>query len=321
MSRLMTIRTVLGDVDAAELGPCDYHEHLFQASPLLAGDELDDEPASTSEAALLRAAGISAMVEATPTGLGRNPSAVARISGATGLAVVHVTGSQRDEHYPAGHWLPEQHEDDLARRFEADVCLGMPAADVPERGPLALSPTGEPVRAGMVKAGVGYWRISTRERRVLSAAARTAVTTGASVMVHLEHGSAAWEVLDALAALGLPADRVVLAHADRNLDPGMHAEITRAGTYLGYDGMARYREAPDSAVLDCLERTLTDGDPERVVIGGDVARRTRYRAYGGLPGLDYLPRRFVPRVRQRLGDELTQRLLVRNPARLLALAS
>ena len=34
------IRTVLGDIDPTTLGPTNYHEHLFQVSPLLRGDEL-----------------------------------------------------------------------------------------------------------------------------------------------------------------------------------------------------------------------------------------------------------------------------------------
>ncbi|MCL2465162.1 MAG: aryldialkylphosphatase, partial [Micrococcales bacterium] len=279
------VRTVLGDLPATQLGACDYHEHLFQISPLLAGDELDDEEASATEAASLRAAGMAAMVEATPTGLGRDPAGVARIARRTGLHVVHVTGAHRDEHYAPGHWLPQCDEDDLARRFTADVLDGLPARDVPERGPVALGPDGAPVRAGMVKAGIGYWRISGWERRVLAADARVALGTGVPVMVHLEHGSAALEVLATLAADGIAADRVVLAHIDRNLDPGLHAELTQAGAYLGYDGMARHREAPDSAILDCLERVLAAGDPDRVVLGGDVARRTRYRVYSGIPGL------------------------------------
>lgn len=44
------IRTVLGDIDATELGATNYHEHLFQVSPLLPGDELDDEDASRAAA-------------------------------------------------------------------------------------------------------------------------------------------------------------------------------------------------------------------------------------------------------------------------------
>jgi predicted metal-dependent phosphotriesterase family hydrolase len=312
-------RTVLGEVRGASLGACNYHEHLFQTSPLLKNEELDDEAASCAEAESLGAAGTTAMVEATPTGLGRWPEAVARISLATGLHVVHVTGAHRDEHYPANHWLTQCSEDDLVRRFSSDIIDGLPADDLPERGPVALAPGGDPIRAGMTKAGIGYWRISSFERRVLIADARVAEMTGVPVMVHLEYCSAAWEVLAALGEAGLPPDRVVLAHADRNLDPGLHAELTLAGSYLGYDGAARHREAPDSAILNCLEKVLASGDPSRIVLGGDVARRSRYRSYGGLPGLDYLQTRFVPRLRAQVGSELTQLLLVANPAALLTL--
>lgn len=313
------VRTVLGDLPAAELGRVDYHEHLFQVSPLLSGDELDDEAASGAEAALLRQGGIETMVEATPTGLGRDPAAVARISETTGITVVHISGAHRNEHYGVGHWLPACEVDELICRFEADIRDGLPAEDRFERGAVALGPAGQPVRAGMLKAGVGYWRISPFERRVLEAIATVALRTGVAVMVHTEHGSAAWEILGLLTDVGLPTERVVLAHMDRNLDPGLHAELTRSGAYLGYDGMARHREAPDVAILDCLERTLENGDPARVVLGGDVARRSRYRAYGGMPGLAYLPQRFVPRVRERLGTAIVESLLVENPARLLSM--
>ncbi|WP_432840055.1 phosphotriesterase family protein [Dactylosporangium sp. CA-092794] len=317
------VRTVLGDRPAGELGPCDYHEHLFQVSPLLPGDELDDEAAGRAEAARLHAAGIGSMIEATPCGLGRDPAAVARVSAATGLAIVHVSGAHRQEHYPAGHPLLSCDEATLTARFAADVRDGLPpgepAAALPAPGPPALGPRGEPVRAGMLKAGVGYWRISPFERRVLAAVGAAAGQGGVAVMVHLEHGSAAWEVLARLAEAGLAADRVVLAHADRNLDAGLHAELAAAGAYLGYDGMARHREAPDSAILDCLAAVAAAGGADRLLLGGDVARRSRYVAYGGMPGLDYLPRRFVPRVRARLGDAVTDRILVANPARLLTL--
>lgn len=314
-----TVRTVLGDIPAADLGSCDYHEHLFQVSPLLGGEELDDESSSEREAHSLCEAGIDAMVEATPTGVGRDPGAVARISARTGLRVVHVSGAHRQEHYGSAHWILEEDEKELGHRFTADVCEGLPREDTPVRGEPATGPTGEPVRAGMLKAGVGYWRITSFERRVLAAIAATSLATGVPLMVHLEYGSAAWEVLEVLAGDGVDANWIVLAHADRNLDPGLHAELTAAGAYLGFDGMARHREAPDSAIIDCLERVVGTGDPTRLVLGGDVARRSRYRAYGGMPGLDYLPRRFIPRLRNALGVQIVDGLLVANPARLLSL--
>jgi predicted metal-dependent phosphotriesterase family hydrolase len=67
------VRAVLGDRPASALGRCDYHERLFPTSPIHAGDELDDEDANCREASEFRAADITTMVEATPTGLGRDP--------------------------------------------------------------------------------------------------------------------------------------------------------------------------------------------------------------------------------------------------------
>ncbi len=304
------ITTVLGAVEAGALGRTDYHEHLFQVSPLLPGDELGDEASSTAEASSLRASGFDAMVDATPTGLGRDPAALARISSATGLAVVATTGAHRAEHYGSGHWLLDASEETLAERFTADVLVGLPEGDGPQAGARTR------VRAGVVKAGTGYWAISPYARRVLAAAAETHLRTGAAVMVHLEHGSAAFEVLALLGGHGVPADAVCLAHVDRNPDPGLHAELAAAGAYLGYDGWARTQRWPDSVLLDCLLAAAGRGAAERILLGGDVARASRYRAYGGMPGLAYLGERVVPRL-EREAPGLAGQVLRANPARWL----
>lgn len=294
----MSVRTVLGDIAADELGRTNYHEHLFQVTPLLPGDELDDERRSGDEAASLRAAGMDAMVEATPIGMGRDLSGVARIARRTGLHIVATTGAHRQEHYAPGHPLLAFSSDELAARFVADLTSG-------------------DVRAGVLKGGVGYWSITAFGHRVLAAVGAAHRDTGAPVMVHLEHGSAAFEVLAELAGHGVPADRVALAHADRNPDPGLHAELCAAGAYLGYDGMARHREWPDSLILHCLLETAARGGTHRLLLGGDVARRSRYRAYGGMPGMDYLPTRFLPRLRKEGGEDLTHMITTTNPARWL----
>jgi len=312
------VRTVAGDVAPPELGRVDYHEHLFQVSPLLVGDELDDERASRSEAASLRDSGFATMVDATPVGLGRRPEATARISAAEGLHVVAATGAHREPHYGSGHWLLAESEEQLAERFRRDVLQGMPTVDDAGPAAAAVGPDGAPVRAGVVKAGIGYWSITPFEHRVLAAVAATWHHTGAAVMVHLEHGSAAFEVLARLDELGVPAAAVALAHVDRNPDPGLHAELAAAGAYLGYDGFARSQRWPDSVLLDCLERAAERGAAQRILLGGDVARRSRYRGYGGMPGLAYLGERVLPRWQRSAPPELVQDVLVTNPARWLS---
>lgn len=314
------VRTVLGDIAPDTLGPADCHEHLFQASPLLPGDDLDDEALSGEEAALLHEAGIAAMVDATPIGLGRDPAAVARVSARTGLRVVAATGVHREAHYPDTHWLREVSAPDLATRFIHELTETLPATDTPGPAHPATAPpdaAATAVRAGIVKTGIGYWSISGFERGVLDAAAEAHRATGAPIMVHLEHGSAGFEVLGLLGGAGVAANRVVLAHVDRNPDPGLHAELAAAGAYLEYDGMARHREWPDSALIDCLAAAAAAGAADRLLLGGDVARRSRYVAYGGMPGLAYLPLRFLPRLRAACGADLIGRILVHNPARVL----
>jgi phosphotriesterase-related protein len=303
MSDAGVVTTVLGDVAAHRLGRTNTHEHLLMRDPVLPGEELDDEDASAAETRMLQESGFDALVELTPLGLGRDPAGLARIARRTGVHVVMATGVHHEGHYPAEHPLRSPAVEELTERFVADLTDGV-----------------DGVRAGVIKVGTGYWRISPFERRVLEAAGRAHAATGAAVVCHLERGTAAFEVLEALGDAGVPADRVLLAHIDRNPDPGLHAELAAAGAYLGYDGWGRAKYWPDSTLIDCLMAVAADGGGDRIVLGGDVARRSAFRAYGGLPGLAYLGERVVPRLVRLAGDAVVARLLVDNPRALLARA-
>jgi phosphotriesterase-related protein len=205
--------------------------------------------------------------------------------------------------------------DRLAARFLGDLTDGMPVSDGGDDAADRVD-----VRAGALKMGIGYWRIGAFERRVAEAVGQAHQATGAPVMVHTEHATAAHEILDLLTGLGVRPERVALAHVDRNPDAGLHIEVAARGAFLGYDGPARARSAPDGVVLDCLGEVASAGFAGSLLLGGDVARRQRYVAYGGMPGLAYLGDRFVPRMRRLLGEELTDRVLVENPSRWLAWA-
>lgn len=313
------VRTVLGDLAPGLLGATNYHEHLFQETPLLPGDELDDESASAREASLLRQSGFAAMVDATPFGLGRCPSGLARISAATGLRVVATTGRHREAHYAHDHPTRGWDADALAALCISDLTTGMPEDDADPLGPPAAAPGGAPVLAGILKGGVDYWSISEFEQVTLEAIAAAHAATGAPIMIHLEFCTAAHEVLDLLEREGVPAQRVVLAHADRDPDPLLHAALAERGAYLGYDGAARPRSRSDAELVALTARLVEAGHAERILLGGDVARRSRYVSYGGMPGLGYLGERYLPRLRAAVGNAAVNTMVCENPARLLTI--
>jgi len=303
------VRTILGDVAPDDLGVVDYHDHLFQTTPLLPGDDLDDEEKSCEETSDLVAAGVNTLVEATPIGMGRMPSGVARISRITGLHVVHTTGVHREAHYASQPDLISMTAEQLSDTFRAELLEGLPDdSQTFSHRPQRYG------RAGLIKIGIGYWAITDFERRSLEAAGAVSAELGAPVMVHLEYGSAAHEVLTMLGEAGCPDDRVALAHIDRNPDPGLHLELAARGAYLGYDGCARHKSWPDSVLIDCLEEVVAGGGANRTLLGGDVARSSRYRAYGGMPGLSYTYLRFLPRVRSAIGRTGVEQLTTANPA-------
>lgn len=316
---MTVVRTVLGDIAPSELGRVDYHEHLFQRSPLLPGDDLDDEARSGTELGILKASGFDAMIDATPVGLGRRPEALARLSLEWGVRVVATTGLHRDAHYSDQAWALDVTE--WGPLFTRELTVGIATSDADYAGTTLEDVAVGGVRAGLLKAGIDYWSITPSERRVLEGITVAHAAPGAPVMVHTEECSAALEVLELLRTLGVASRRVVIAHADRNPDPGLHVAIAQTGAYVGYDGAGRHRNWPDSVLIDSLAAVAEAGFAGHVLLGADVAWASRYRSYGGMPGLGYLGTRFLPRLVERLGSDAVHMIVVDNAASFLTWAT
>lgn len=309
------VMTVTGPLPASELGITDAHDHLFLRTPALAGQEFDDLERAVEEVRDGQASGLRSIVEMTPIGCGRRPERLREVSSTTGMPIVAATGYHRDAHYPTGHWVLDAPVELLAERIVTEIERGMHPSDWDDPSiPL------DAARAGAIKVGASYQRISRSERRRLEAAAIGSLRTGAAILVHLEVGTCGHDVIDVLDGAGVAADRVILAHLDRNPDPELHAEIAARGVTLEYDTPGRIKYRPDSELLGLIEGMAAAGHLDRVVLGLDLGRRDYFRAYGGGPGLRYLMATFVPRLRQRIGGAAVDRILVANPARVFSLA-
>jgi 5-phospho-D-xylono-1,4-lactonase len=304
--------TVAGPLPAASLGVVDAHDHLFVASPALRGGEIDDPELVAAEVRDARATGVRTIVELTPIGLGRRPDLMRRVTAETGVAVIGATGFHRDAHYPPDHWIHDAPAPLLEDRIIADLLEGMHPRDWEDDAPL------DRARAGVIKAGASYQRISPGERRRLEAAAAGVGASGVAVVVHTEIGTCGHEIVDVLEAAGARPDRIVLAHLDRNPDLELHAEIASRGVSLVYDTIGRIKYRPDSVLLDLVEGMVGAGHGDRLMLGLDLGVRDYFRSFGGGPGMRTLMADFVPRLRRRIGDAATDAILVANPARTYA---
>lgn len=306
------VRTILGDVDPTSIGIFLAHEHLIVDGGV-AGDSdedlrLDDVEAAVAELGKAAAAGVSAVVDATPAGAGRNPRKLAEVSRRTGVHIVAATGLHLPHHYAERHWRHEYDVPDLVELFLADMVLGIDESDYHDS-----SIRRTPHRAGIIKVAGGMGSLSPEERRIFVAAAAAASSTGCSVTVHLEQGLEGLDRIQVLADAGLDPRRVVLAHVDKIPDLGYHRALIEAGAYLEYDGAPRH-PVDGHPTIELIGALASEGRAGSLLLGMDLGRRAYWTAYGGRPGLAFLLGPFVEGLRAHgVPGEVITEMLTDNP--------
>lgn len=309
------VRTVLGDVAAEDLGVCYGHDHLLCAPPesyRTPDLTLDDRSAAREELESFVRAGGGAVVEMSTPDYGRDAEGLAELARATGVHLVAATGYNKGAYFPES--VRRETVVDLADRFADEVEEGIdPSGD---------RPVGGDVQAGVIKAGSGGETIGEAEEKVFRAAARAHRETGAPISTHTEAGAGGLEQLDLLEEEGVPARRVIVGHVDRRLDPDYHRALAERGAFLSFDQIGKEKYDPDAVRIACIRRLVAEGHEDRILLGGDMARRSYWPAYGRYngPGYTYVLWRFVPRLREEgLTEETLDRLLVENPRSAFAL--
>ena len=336
--------TVAGPVPVATLGVTTMHEHLWMdATPLLAvhgyaigadgpwdaavaaearwapgihpdNYRFTDATAVIDELAPFVAAGGRTLVELTPPSLGRAPRRVATIARSAGIHVIQGTGQYLGPTHEA--WIAEASDAALVARFVADATTGLDDTDI---------------RAGIYGEIGASDPVRPDERRILRAVAAAARETGLAISVHLHPwGHEGATVLDELVAAGADPERVILGHMTTAIDQpdGLRALADR-GAVLGFDlfGFDHSLLAPgrwppsDHDTARAIVELVEAGHGERIVLGQDIGVRTRLRRWGGW-GYAHLLEHVVPLLRSLgIADHDLDAMLVRTPARLLAVAT
>ena len=177
----------------------------------------------------------------------------------------------------------------------------------------------DPARAGAIKGGASYHHITPAERRRLEAiAGRLGRDRRRDPRPHRDRDVGPRDRRPPRSPPAPTTDRIALAHLDRNPDWELHAEVAARGVTLEYDTIGRTKYHPDSVVLDLIERVVERGAPRPASSSAwTSAHATTCGPTAAGPGMRYLMRTFVPRLRRRLGDEALAPDPGRQPGRVL----
>jgi phosphotriesterase-related protein len=342
------VQTVLGPVDAADLGVTITHEHLLirchhlakpPAEPVNAAlyeaplsleilgrqrygrlvnrDNLQLTSVDTAidEASRFREAGGRTIVDATSIGIGRDPAGLAVIAQATGLNIV----------MGASYYVDDTHPPEVTAASEEEIADGIVHDIVEGVGGLL-------VRAGLIGEVGCSWPLTDRERKVLRASARAQRRTGAPLMIHPGRDQAApMEIVRVLDEAGADLTRTIMCHIDRTIDrPELLTELAATGCILEYDlfgfehsyySWSLPVDMPnDAARLRWLRWLIERGHGDRIVISHDICFKDKLAAYGG-HGYAHILEQVVPLMRDKgFAEGEIRAILEETPRRLFAFA-
>ena len=170
--------TTLGPKSQADLSFILPHEHVF--TDLRTPDQPGHGQAEVADVLALmvpqiaqaHAAGVTAIVECSPVGVGRRADILKAVSEASGMPLVVATGIYREPWIP--RWAQVAGEDELRAWLVAEL-----SGDIEGTG----------VQAGFIKLSAGDDGLTACEAKILRAAARAAASVGATIASHTVRGS------------------------------------------------------------------------------------------------------------------------------------
>ncbi|MCM3700700.1 phosphotriesterase [Paenibacillus macerans] len=324
------VRALDADIAPEQMGFTYSHEHIVcrPAHWSERGEDdllLDDPEKSKLDVLDFKKHGGQTIVDATAVDYGRDVPAVHNIMKETGVRIIGTAGFNKsflwdakvkDELKPIignyetyYEWIEAKSINELTDFVIREVEEGL---------------EGTPFKAGQVKFGTGYNRITPLEEKTLRAVARAHHETKAPVHSHTEVGTMGLEQIELLRSENVNLSYLSLGHMDRNPDPYYHEQIAKTGAFLSFDGIAKIKYAPESTRISLILELVKKGYEDQILVSGDTARKTYYKHYDYGPGLEYIIAKWVPRFVDEAdragfdGQQLIHKFFVTNPARCFA---
>ena len=305
------IHTIKGPIEIDALGLTLPHEHLFTD---LRGPSVPDyargEPSAVVKVvepylAEASAAGVTALVECSTVGVGRNLQVLLSLADATSIHIIAPTGVYRDAYIP--ETLREISEHDLAELWTTELTEGIEETSI---------------RAGFIKLAMSDDGPTALEIRNLKAAVKASQNTGAVIASHTIGGKVARKEMDVLEEAGLDLQRFIWIHAQTEPDISILEEAARRGAYVELDSVG----APHQSQTELLETTIAlieAGFADHLLLSHDAGWYNPAHSDGlpeeGFRGYTALARDFLPELLKRgISEEQLRLITVNNPAKAFA---
>jgi phosphotriesterase-related protein len=278
------LHTTLGALRRQDLGMILPHEHIFVdlRTPDQPGyaeaDPADVVALMAPEIERIKALGITALVECSPTGVGRRADCDLAVSRATDFPIVLPTGMYREPWVPA--WVHAASEAEIEAWMLAELEHGIEATGV---------------RAAWIKLSAGNDGITPLETRILRAAARASAATGAVIGSHTIKGRVVLDQLDIIEQEGGDVARFISIHTQAEPDFALHQAVALRGAWIEYDNIGAV-PVEDSVAL--ILRALDAGLARQLLLSHDAGWFDPAKPGGGTPKpFTVLSTEVLPRLR------------------------
>jgi|SRR5690554_5018050 len=297
------VRTVLGPIDADEMGITLPHEHLFinhQWVSKQPGGILNDIELAVAELIEFKNLGGKTVVDATSRGLGRAPLAVKQIAEKTGLNIVIGCSWYRESFYDRSIW--EKSTNELADEIIKEVTAGI------ENSRIQAGIIGEIGSEDILNG-----RISPAEERVFRASARAQQETGVSIITHSLYTSIGLKHLALLKEEGVSPERVLIGHCGSYPHLDYYEALAGQGAYILFDDIQNLIAYEIDKRIGFIRALVNKGYLKKILLSHDICRFDMYYTNGG-PGYAQILRSFVPEMKKAgITEKQIKTILMDNP--------
>jgi phosphotriesterase-related protein len=284
MAHNRALYTTLGPLPRERFGMILPHEHVYvdlrtpDQPGYASGETADVVALMAPEIERIKALGVTALVECTTGGVGRRADFDLAVSLATNFPIVVPTGNYREP------WIPDRVKTATEAELEAwmlrELTVRFDEADY---------------RAGWIKLSAGDDGITPLEARILRAATRAAIATGAVIGSHTIKGRVVMDQLDIIEAEGGDAARFISIHAQAEPDFGLNLAVAERGAWIEYDNIGY---VDDGELIPLILKVLAAGRGNQLLLSHDMGWYDPAKPKGGTPRpYTHLSQVMLPRLR------------------------